>query len=493
MHVATFAPDILSALSGAPRDSGARNVREMSLNSTGSRRGFSSVLRSVRGEVRRATTREPEDARPVNQTDHGSRAKETKGINSSAQSDRPSVSSQKTERTRTNKNDDRLADETRMDPEPAPRPTKAGAGSEDKEAIPVSGLMFVSVEPQAADQAAVQTENEPQVLSDEVNVDASSQHPLISPESIKSFTTTLEAFSGRSSLSHVGTAEVIPAAPLRPQNPGIPQVVQASVQKASLEGNVLVAKAETAKVGGELVDDSVSSQAAGQVRAVEDHHAFGASTEQSFSHGRQLGSEGSEQFDELWSGHNRRQMETGELKISQPFVVDHTIANGSVAEATAPGLSRQASSPSGTPAQASPVTQVSSGSRAEDLVQSAEMPVMRSVVVNVTRPDLGHLNIRVAMTNDVVHTHFSSDRLEVGQFIVNGQDRLQAALQSNGLDMGQFRVDIDRQNGGRSFHQGPSQEQGQSWHQASQGTGQDPHDQQDLTRGTLHGLLNLVA
>jgi len=187
-------------------------------------------------------------------------------------------------------------------------------------------------------------------------------------------------------------------------------------------------------------------------------------------------------------------MDTGEPKISQPFVADSTLVNGSVADSSVSGSSRHAMPLSGAPTATSFVSQVPPGSRVEDTTQLAGTPAMRSVVINVTQPDLGHVNIRIAMTNDVVHTHFSSDRLEVGQFIVNGQDRLQAALQSSGLDMGQFRVDIDRQSGGRSFQQGAFQDHDQPWNQGSHGMGQESHpDQQDPTRGTLQGLLNLVA
>ena len=129
-----------------------------------------------------------------------------------------------------------------------------------------------------------------------------------------------------------------------------------------------------------------------------------------------------------------------------------------------------------------------------DSTDKSAQVTARSVVFDVVQPDLGRVNIRVAMTNDVVHTHLSADRPEVGQFLISGQDRLQAAFQANGLDMGQFRVDIDRQSGGRSFQHGPSQEQGQTWDQGSQGTnwGQSP-DRQDEQRTSLHGLLNLVA
>jgi flagellar hook-length control protein FliK len=118
----------------------------------------------------------------------------------------------------------------------------------------------------------------------------------------------------------------------------------------------------------------------------------------------------------------------------------------------------------------------------------------RSVVLDVAQPDLGHVNIRVAMTNDMVHTHLSADRLEVGQVFVNGQDRLQAALQANGLDMGQFRVDIDRQSAGRSFQQDSSQEQGHTGNHRSHDMkwGQSS-DRQDDPRTSRHGLLNVVA
>lgn len=500
--MATFAPDILSALSGAPGDRGARNVRETSLNSTGSRRGFSSVLRSVRGEVGRATIREAEDARPVNQTDDGSHAKETKGLNGSTQQERSHASSRTTEGTGTSSNDDKLAADTRTGDESSTRQDDVRSGPQDQAPVPISSLISVPAQPQVVDQAEVQNETEQHVIGDEAGLDTSSQHPLISHESIDPLRATPEAIGGRSSLTNADAAspppvskDSIPGSPLSPQDPNIPlQVVQAHIGKTSLDGKVLVANDEAPKHEGGLVDHSVSSQAAQHMHALGDYDALGARTEQSFSHGRQFGNEGSEQFDELWSGHNGRQMEDGEPKIHQPFVVDHTIANGSVAESAVPGAPRHGMSTNGTPAATSFGPHVTPGLHAEDATQSAGVSVMRSVVVNVAQPDLGQVNIRVAMTNDVVHTHFSSDRLEVGQFIVNGQDRLQAALQASGLDMGQFRVDIDRQGAGRSFQQGSSQEQGQPWNQGSPEMKQDTQqEKQDGTRRSSHGLLSLVA
>ena len=117
----------------------------------------------------------------------------------------------------------------------------------------------------------------------------------------------------------------------------------------------------------------------------------------------------------------------------------------------------------------------------------------RSVVLEVAQADLGRVNIRVAMNQDVVHTYFTSDRSEIGQFLANGQDKLQAALQNAGLDMGQFRVDIDRQSAGRSFQQ--QTPQGYHYGYTAQGEGDSRGLRESDVSGQAlrHGMLNLVA
>lgn len=129
-----------------------------------------------------------------------------------------------------------------------------------------------------------------------------------------------------------------------------------------------------------------------------------------------------------------------------------------------------------------------------DAGESPLSATARSVVFEVAQTDLGRINIRVALANEVVHTYLSSDRAEVGQFLINGQERLQTALQANGLEMGQFRVDIDRQNAGRSFQQGPSHDQGRGWHHgSSQGDEAQVFEARDSRRSWSQGRLNLVA
>ncbi len=202
-----------------------------------------------------------------------------------------------------------------------------------------------------------------------------------------------------------------------------------------------------------------------------------------------------ERFSEFGDDQHSPQHDQAETKLPQAAVVDRQVSSGQPEESIMAGAhGRAGSGAMPSPPNASFVSQGQPVAPVHDPAEPSVSVMTRSVVFGVERPDLGHVNIRVAMTNDVVHTHLSADRPEVGQFLINGQDRLQAAFQANGLDMGQFRVDIDRQGAGRSFQHGQSQEQGQTWDQGSQGTkwGQSP-DRQDEQRTSLHGLLNVVA
>lgn len=539
--------DIFPTLSGALRDSGVRAVRdETPPKSVSGRKGFLSVLRSVRGEEGKATVREAEGARLVDKAEDGSRAKETKGLTDSTQPDRShGSSSQAVERTSSDNSDDKNTDDAKTNLESSPQKSDVGSGSQEQGSAPISNLSSIPTEPQVVDQTEVQTETEPYPLNGATGLDRDSQHPLISYESTKSFGTTPEAIgapftnsagaplhppatqqpnllevqtnsdglevqgaegaaaeavndSGKVAVDHGDSSSASGDSFLRsalsPKGPDISHVVQAHVGTTSLEENPLGAKDETLKHDGRPLNYSTPIPSAQHMATLGDHDTLGTSTEQSFSHGHQPGSDGAEPSSELWSDDDKRQLGNRDTKVPQTFVVNHQVGNGSVGESVLGGVPGQSISASAASTQASFSTHVQPSLRAEEMTQSAGNSAMRSVVVNVNQPDLGHVNIRIAMTNDLVHTHFSSDRLEVGQFFINGQDRLQAALQASGLDMGQFRVDIDRQSGGRSFQQGSSQESEQPWNQGSNGMGRESNsDQQDKARGARHGLLNVVA
>jgi hypothetical protein len=212
--------------------------------------------------------------------------------------------------------------------------------------------------------------------------------------------------------------------------------------------------------------------------------------------GRQLSFDVMKQFSELKVGQSGFLHDQAQIELPQAAAIDRQVTGGQSTESIMAGTQGGVgSSPPPPPPSTAPfASHAQPAMPGHDSADKSAQVMARSVVFDVAQPDLGHVNIRVAMTNDVVHTHLSADRLEVGQFLINGQDRLQAAFQANGLDMGQFRVDIDRQSAGRSFHHGPSQEQGQTWDQGSQGMnwGQSS-DRQDEQRTSLHGLLNVVA
>ena len=246
---------------------------------------------------------------------------------------------------------------------------------------------------------------------------------------------------------------------------------------------------------GGSADHSAPAQVNWYAQSVRDTQDSGARTQWGLQQGPHSSLDEAEHVSEQ-GGADRQsaRRDSKEFKLPQAMVSDRQVSGGPSTESMMAGTHGGVVSspppppvpPVASPAQPSMPT--------HDTAESSIRFMTRSVVLDVAQPDLGHVNIRVAMTNDVVHTHLSTDRLEVGQFLINGQDRLQAAFQASGLDMGQFRVDIDRQSAGRSFQQDSSQEQGHSWNQESQGMkwGQSS-DRQDEPRTSLHGLLNVVA
>ncbi len=278
-----------------------------------------------------------------------------------------------------------------------------------------------------------------------------------------------------------------------------PETIVRQVSPTSLGVRLPDGKLESPKPNP-MMRDEVSAdrsnpvQMHGYAQSLQDAQDSGVRTPGGGQQGQRASVDGAEGFRDLWGDRQELQRDQSEIKLPQATVSDRPVSGGQATESMMAGAhGRVVSSPLSPP----PPTAMSPAQPAipsQETAESSMRFMTRSVVLDVAQPDLGHVNIRVAMTNDMVHTYLSADRLEVGQVFVNGQDRLQAALQANGLDMGQFRVDIDRQSAGRSFQQDSSPEQGHSRHQGSTGTpwGQSP-DRQDAPRTSPHGLLNVVA
>ena len=71
----------------------------------------------------------------------------------------------------------------------------------------------------------------------------------------------------------------------------------------------------------------------------------------------------------------------------------------------------------------------------------------KAQVVHVELPshDSGPLSVRISMTDQTVHTQFTTDQNELGALLFMRQDQLQNNLAKSGLELGQFQVHVDQQ------------------------------------------------
>jgi flagellar hook-length control protein FliK len=198
-----------------------------------------------------------------------------------------------------------------------------------------------------------------------------------------------------------------------------------------------------------------------------------------------------------WSGRDHREHPSGDQALAQSIMPDVSApATPSNSTLLNNGMDHRAfsSAPSGKlPADAQPAVSAPPV-QPTDWMPGTSANQTKSMVLELSQADLGRVNIRVAVNQDTVHAHFSSERNEMGQYLVNGQDKLQSALNASGLDLGRFQVDIDRQSTGRSFQQSTSQEQSQG--HTPQGESQNPGQGREAVRRDTtprRGLLNLVA
>lgn len=198
-----------------------------------------------------------------------------------------------------------------------------------------------------------------------------------------------------------------------------------------------------------------------------------------------------------WSGRDQRERQSGEPIIAQATLTEASLpATPSNSPVLTNGVDQRvfSSAPSNkVPAETPPATPAPPA-QPTDWMPANSTHQTKSIVLELSQADLGRMNIRIAVNQDVVHTQFTSDRTEMGQYLVSGQEKLQSALQTSGLDLGQFRVDIDRQSAGRSFQHSASQDQsqGRSSQDERQNQGQV---REEFTRGAMprRGVLNLVA
>jgi hypothetical protein len=71
---------------------------------------------------------------------------------------------------------------------------------------------------------------------------------------------------------------------------------------------------------------------------------------------------------------------------------------------------------------------------------------VQSVHVELPSHASGPLSVRISMTDQMVHTQFTTDRNDLGALLFARQDQLQQNLAKSGLELGQFQVHIDQRN-----------------------------------------------
>lgn len=98
--------------------------------------------------------------------------------------------------------------------------------------------------------------------------------------------------------------------------------------------------------------------------------------------------------------------------------------------------------------------------------EPAGVSSVQSLRLEVERPDLGGVQVRVVLADQTVHAKVTTGQVEVRDFLVARQDQLAVGLKASGLEMGEFQVDVDPQGRGQS---GPGWFAGAQGDQTDQG------------------------
>lgn len=534
-------PDLLSAAPTATSDGPVRTARSASYSGPAVRKSFSSVLQGVRSEEKKSNTQEGDSPRGSHKVEDRPDPKQAKGLNSGAsQTERSEALQVRTsDSEQSNDAQSQTMDSLREESESASPQSNSGSAAE--------GQMFVSMasanlsqaearmmlsEGQETHEGVGEIGREPSSSAESsaarVATDASvrTAERRSAEQGTISLPTDVPEQAQHSSLSQKGESRITQSMELRgtvgendvTENAADSAQAHAVIQPSSSGGTISSSDHNIARLAqthdgklllGNQFDRNVAALDRGEsgvvhhspdnqppllVLAQEDQGETGPRTQGITPHGQSLIVDQKELFSQSGHEHDGRQQGDPEPKLFQRMAIDLPSMNGRTSEPyAAVAQSQTISVPTG-PAPTVSVPLAQPVSHVPDVTPTPTHSLLRSVVLEVAQPELGHVNIRVAMMNESVHAHFSTDRVEVGQFLINGQDRLQTSLQANGLDMGQFRVDIDRQSGGRSFQQGLFHEQGRSGHQGSQGdTREQAHGWSDERYRPLQGRLNVVA
>jgi flagellar hook-length control protein FliK len=121
-----------------------------------------------------------------------------------------------------------------------------------------------------------------------------------------------------------------------------------------------------------------------------------------------------------------------------------------------------AGSPTGTPAAADQLKMTQAFLTEDRSSHTAVPETAHTVHMDLPTHDSGPLSVRISVTDQMVHTQFTTDRSDLGQFLLARQDQLQQDLTKSGLELGQFQVHINRHGQQEAPPEGQSRRQGEA-------------------------------
>lgn len=197
-------------------------------------------------------------------------------------------------------------------------------------------------------------------------------------------------------------------------------------------------------------------------------------------HVEQRGRQDASSFEQEFSSFSRHQPEvqTGSASIE---VHGQSFAIAAAAQATAPP-DNAAPTPPPTVVQAGPLER-----------ETSHIPAAQSVQFELPNADLGQLRVRVVLSDQTVHTHMVTDRADVGRLLVDRQEHLGAQLSTAGLDLGQLRVQVDRQGSHQQGSEWSAYRQGERFHQQSGQRHAEPQSPLESPARQRAGVLSLFA
>lgn len=115
---------------------------------------------------------------------------------------------------------------------------------------------------------------------------------------------------------------------------------------------------------------------------------------------------------------------------------------------------------------------------------------VQALRLEVERPDLGQVALRVVLADQTIHAKVTTDHLEVRDFLIARQGQLESGLKANGLEMGEFRVDVNQHRQPESGWLGSDRD---AWGQGRQQSGHPQAPPPDVAADRWSGDLEAAA